>query len=225
MSTGTFTGDKKVPLRSPLAKIERRVIVALTPRFPGWIQGYHLTLMTIPWSLGLVVSGWLARNDLSWLYLASAMHILQWFTDSFDGALGRHRDTGIPKWGYFMDHFLDYVFTCCALIGYSFFLEDTGRFLVLLLIPVQGAFNVSSYLSFAATGEFKITFLGIGPTELRLVLILINTAITVFGTAWFVSALPAAFAVMITALCVVVYRTQKYVWKIDMSGKENRGKK
>jgi archaetidylinositol phosphate synthase len=225
MSTGTFTGDKKVPLRSPLAEIERRVIVALTPRFPGWIQGYHLTLMTIPWSLGLVVSGWLARNDLSWLYLASAMHIMQWFTDSFDGALGRHRDTGIPKWGYFMDHFLDYVFTCCVLIGYSFFLEDTGRLLVLLLIPVQGAFNVSSYLSFAATGEFKITFLGIGPTELRMVLILINTAITVFGTAWFVSALPTAFVVMIVALCVVVYRTQKYIWKIDMSDKENRGKK
>src|SRR5512136_3248535 len=126
MDTGVFTGDKKVPLRSPLAKIERRIIVALTPRFPGWIQGYHLTLMTIPWSIGLVVSGWLARNDLSWLYLASAMHIMQWFTDSFDGALGRHRDTGIPKWGYYMDHFLDYVYTCCAFIGYAFLFDGTS---------------------------------------------------------------------------------------------------
>ena len=220
-----FTGDKKVPLRSPLAIIERRVIVGLTPRFPRWIQGYHLTLMTILWSGGLVASGWLAQKDLLWLHLASAMQLLQWFTDSFDGALGRHRDTGVPKWGYYMDHFLDFVFTCCALIGYSLFLEDTGRFLVLLLIPVQGAFNVSSYLSFAATGEFKITFLGIGPTELRLALILINTAITVFGAAWFVSALPAAFTVMTVVLCIVVYRTQKYVWNIDMRDKENRNKK
>jgi archaetidylinositol phosphate synthase len=220
-----FTGDKKVPLRSPLATIERRIIVALTPRFPRWIQGYHLTLMTILWSAGLIASGWLAQKDLRWLYLASAMHLLQWFTDSFDGSLGRYRDTGIPKWGYYMDHFLDYLFTCCALIAYSLFLEDGSRFLVLLLIPVQGAFNVSSYLSFAATGEFKITFLGIGPTELRLVLILINTAITIFGTAWFVSSLPAAFIVMIIALCAVVYRTQKYVWRIDMRDKENRVKK
>lgn len=225
MDTGVFTGDKKVPLRSPLAKIERRIIVALTPRFPGWIQGYHLTLMTIPWSIGLVVSGWLAQKDLSWLYLASAMNVMQWFTDSFDGALGRHRDTGIPKWGYYMDHFLDYVFTCSAFIGYACFLEDPGRFLILLLIPIQAAFNVSSYLSFAATGEFKITFLGVGPTELRLALIIINTAITIFGTAWFIAALPVVCAVIMLALCVVVYRTQKYVWKIDMTDKKNRSNK
>ena len=36
------------------------------------------------------------------------------FTDSFDGALGRRRDTGIPKWGYYMDHLLDFVFMWCV---------------------------------------------------------------------------------------------------------------
>jgi archaetidylinositol phosphate synthase len=221
----TFTGDKKVPLKSPLAKIERRFIDAFTPRFPQWIQGYHLTLMTILWSAGLVVAGWLGREDLRWLFLASAMQALQWFTDSFDGSLGRYRDTGIPKWGYYMDHFLDYVFMSCALIGYALLLDGTPRFIMLLLLPIQVGFVVNSYLSFSSTGEFKITFLGIGPTELRLFMIGLNTAVTMWGTWWFGKTLPYAGIVLFCGLCVVVFRTQKYVWAIDMADKKARDQK
>lgn len=215
MNTQPFSGDKKVPLKSPLARAERRIIDALTPHFPRWIQGYHLTLMTIPWSAGLLLAGWLARGDLRWLFLASAMQALQWFTDSFDGSLGRYRDTGIPKWGYYMDHFLDYAFMCCALVGYALLLDGTARFFMLLLLPVQVGFVVNSYLSFAATGEFKITFLGVGPTELRLFLIALNTGLTMFGTAWLEKTLPYAGMVLFLGLCVVVFRTQKYVWALD----------
>ncbi|MBN1130972.1 MAG: hypothetical protein JXA71_18425 [Chitinispirillaceae bacterium] len=218
----SFSGDKKVPLKSPLAKAERRFIDALTPHFPCWIQGYHLTLMTILWSAGLVAFGWLARADLRWLCGASAMQVLQWFTDSFDGSLGRYRDTGIPKWGYHMDHFLDYVFTCCAIIGYALLLDGPSRFLMMLLLPIQVGFVVNAYLSFASTGEFKITFLGVGPTELRLFMILLNTAVILLGTRWLETALPYAAFVFLGGLCVVVYRTQKYVWKTDRSDKEAR---
>ncbi len=215
MTLSTFTGDKKLPLKSPLARIERQFIDALTPHFPSWIEGYHLTLMTILWSGGLVISGWLARSDLRWLYLASAMQMLQWFTDSFDGSLGRYRDSGIPKWGYYMDHFLDYVFLCCAFIGYALLLDGTSRFLMLVLLPVQVGFVINSFLSFASTGEFKITFLGVGPTELRLFMVALNTCVTLFGTAWLEKALPYVGIALFLGLCVVVYRSQKYIWAID----------
>lgn len=222
MSASQFTGDKKLPLRSPLARIERRFIDALTPRFPRWIEGWQLTLLTLLWSAGLVLAGWLARDSLHWLHLASIMQLLQWFTDCFDGALGRHRDFGIPKWGYYMDHFLDYVFACCAMIGYSCFLEDTARWLVLLVIPIQGGFMVNAFLSFAATGEFKITFLGIGPTELRLFMVLLNTAVAFFGAAWLGQTLPYVCGALVVALGIVVFRTQKYVWGVDMADKARR---
>jgi archaetidylinositol phosphate synthase len=120
MSDKQFGGDKKMPMRTFLAKWERRFIDALVPKFPQWIHGYHLTLMTILWSAGLIAFGYLARGNLSWLWLSSLMLMLQWFTDCFDGALGKFRDTGIPKWGYYMDHLLDFVFLCSILIGYSF---------------------------------------------------------------------------------------------------------
>ena len=217
-----FHGDKKLPLKSPLAKAEKRFIDYCVPRFPTWIEGYHLTLTTVLWSAGLIFSGYLAKQDLGWLWFASGMLFMQWFTDSFDGALGRYRDTGIPKWGFYMDHFLDFIFMCSILIGYAVLFEGLYRNIFLVLIPIFGAFMVNSYLSFAATTEFKITFLGMGPTELRLLIIILNTMIIIFGTGFVKKTLPFIPLFTMIALVIVGYRTQKYIWQIDMEDKRRR---
>jgi len=222
MANKPFQGDKKLPMTSLLAKCERKLIDACTPRFPKWIEGYHLTLMTIPWSIGLILFGWLAQSSLHWLWASSAMLLLQWFTDSFDGALGRYRDTGIPKWGYYMDHLLDFVFVSAVLIGYTFLLTGANRQIVYLLVPVFGSFMVSSYLAFGATGEFKITFLGAGPTEIRIYFITLNSLIIALGTAWIQKILPYILIASIAVLAIVTFRTQKYIWKIDMKEKNAR---
>jgi archaetidylinositol phosphate synthase len=217
-----FAGDKKLPMRTFLARWERKFIDGNVSKFPRWIEGYHLTLMTIPWSLGLIAFGYLAKTNLNWLLCSSLMLALQWFTDCFDGALGRHRDTGIPKWGYYMDHLLDFVFMCSIFVGYSFLVHGTGRMIVFLLMPVFGCFMASSFLSFGATGEFKITYLGTGPTEIRIWFIVLNCLIIWLGTGWIEKLLVYILIAAIVLLCVVVYRTQKYIWQIDMRDK-NKG--
>jgi len=222
MSAALFSGDKKLPMMTLLAKWERKFIDRNVSRFPHWLQGYHLTLLTIPWSAGLIAFGWLAGSNLAWLWLSSLMLFLQWFTDCFDGALGKSRDTGIPKWGYYMDHFLDFVFMCTIFIGYSFLVEGTNRTLVFLLIPVFGCFMASSFLSFGATGEFKITYLGAGPTEIRIAFIVLNTLIICFGAGWIEKLLVYILILAVIFLFVVAYRTQAYIWKIDMQDKANR---
>jgi phosphatidylglycerophosphate synthase len=178
--------------------------------------------MTIPWSVGLIAFGYLAKDNLHWLWLSSLMLVLQWFTDSFDGALGKFRDTGIPKWGYYMDHLLDFVFMCSIFIGYSFLVEGINKLLVYLLIPVFGSFMASSFLSFGATSEFKITYLGTGPTEIRIWFIALNCLIIFFGAGWIAKLLVYILILAIILLCVVVYRTQKYIWEIDMRDKASR---
>lgn len=220
--TEQFGGDKKLPMKSLLAKAEKKLIDKYTPKFPKWLEGYHLTLMTLIWSIGVIIFGWLARDNRLWLLLSSVMLALQWFTDSFDGALGRYRDTGIPKWGYYMDHFLDYVFMCSLMVGYSFLLEGWEKSIVLMLIPVFGCFMVNSYLAFAATNQFKITFLGAGPTEMRLYFILLNFALIIFGIDWIKSLLVYILAIAVIVMCIIVYRTQKYIWNIDMDEKRAR---
>ena len=219
MTNKAFGGDKKLPMKSLLARHERRLIDSNIHRFPNWIEGYHLTLMTVPWSIGLIIFGWLARNNYHWLWGSSMMLFLQWFTDSFDGALGRYRDTGIPKWGFYMDHFLDFVFMSSVLIGYSFLIDGSNRQIVYLLIPVSGCFMVSSYLAFGATNEFKITYLGAGPTEIRIYFIILNCLIIWFGIGWIEKILVYILIVLIAAVGIVVYRTQKYIWKKDMTEK------
>jgi phosphatidylglycerophosphate synthase len=222
MNTESFKGDTKLPLKSPLARVERKIIDALVPGFPRWIEGYHLTLMTIPISAGMIACGLLARRDLAWLWVSSALLFLQWFTDSFDGALGRYRDTGIPKWGYYMDHLLDYVFMSSIIVGYALLFDGTPRTIFLLMAPVFGLSYVNSYLSFAATHDFKITFLGIGPTELRFSLMLLNTALIIAGTGFLERVLGVAFIFLAAVMCLVIYRTQKYIWAVDMKDKARR---
>lgn len=219
-----FQGDKKLPLKSPLAKVERKFIDYWVPGFPLWIEGYHLTLTTVLWSAGLIIFGYLAKQDIRWLWFASGMLLMQWFTDSFDGALGRYRDTGIPKWGFYMDHFLDFIFMSAILIGYALLFEGSNRLIFLILIPIFGAFMVNSFLSFAATTEFKITFLGLGPTEARILIIVLNTLIIFFGTGFVEKALPFIPFLSTLVLIVVVYRTQKYIWQIDMEDVKRRQK-
>lgn len=223
MSEDNFTGDKKVPMKSLLADLEKRLINANVAQFPKWIEGYHLTLMTIPWTIGLVVFGFLAaRCSLHWLWASSLMLVLQWFTDSFDGALGRHRDTGIPKWGFYMDHFLDYLFMSAVFIGWTFLFEGPNNQYVWFMVMAMGALMVNSFLSFGATGEFKITYLRTGPTEMRLSFIVINTVLTIFGTQIFEKFVIYFLIVLVLLVAIVVYRTQKYVWSKDMQDIKNR---
>jgi phosphatidylglycerophosphate synthase len=123
-----------------------------------------------------------------------------------------------------MDHLLDYVFLCAVFIGISFLLSDQNTMLMYILVLIFTGFMMSSYLSFAATNEFKITYLGFGPTEMRVVFILINTYIIFFGVTFIERYLKYLIPIALIVLVIVVFRTQKYIWNIDMEDKRSRKK-
>jgi archaetidylinositol phosphate synthase len=224
MSTGSpFKGDQKKPINSITGNAEQRLIRATIGMIPPWIEGYHLTLSTLLWSVGLILFGYLAQYNLHWLWLSSAMVFLQWFSDSYDGALGRLRDTGIPRWGYYMDHLLDFVFLASVFVGYSFLVGEGQLRALFLLLILFTAFMMNSYLSFAATSEFKISFLGFGPTEGRILFILFNTYLIFFGVGAVERVLVYVLPFILLGLAVVVFRTQRYIWRVDMAEKRGRG--
>ena len=80
---------------------------------------------------------------------------------------------------------------------------------------------VNAYLSFAATNKFKITYLKIGPTEIRLLFIIINTLLIFFGKTYLKWSLPYVLTFSLLSLVYVVYKTQKELWEIDMKNKNN----
>jgi phosphatidylglycerophosphate synthase len=224
MTTPAAGAAGKAPMKTFLAPYEKRFIQWLTPYFPQWVETWHLTLLTVPWCAGLIVFGYLAgaTGNPHWLWASSLMIFLQWFTDAFDGAIGRYKDTGLIKWGFYMDHLLDYVFTCSTLIGYALLAEGFNREIILLLVPVFSGYMVASFLGFGATGEFKITYLATGPTEIRIWFIVINTVLIFCGTMWILPLLPWILAVSMVILCILTFRTQKYLWKLDMEIKNQQ---
>ena len=221
----TGTGpDKKAPMKTLLSGPEKRFILWLAPKFPMWTTSRMLTMMTVLWIAGVIGFGMLAgrSGNLHWLWASSFMIFMQWFTDCFDGAIGRARNEGLIKWGFYMDHFLDFVFMCSVFIGWSFLAEGLNNKLLWFMSLGMGCLMVNSFLGFGATNTFKITYLGTGPTEMRLYFILINTAITIFGTGWIGRILPYLFIAFWLGIFIVVYRTQAYIYTLDMKIKNRQ---
>lgn len=198
-----------------LKKAEDKFRSKIVPYIPRFIETYHLTYLTLLWSFLIVLFGWLAKNDINWLWPISAMILFQYLTDLFDGALGRHRNTGLVKWGYHMDHFLDYLFLSSIITAWSFlFPSDTLIYFIGILIATS-AFLVNSFLSFAASNKFSISFLNMGPTEGRILLILLNILFIIFGVSNAQKIIPYILILEIITLFFVVYKTQKNLWKED----------
>ncbi len=225
MKRETFAGASKTSA-SLLSPLERRLARRVVPLIPRWLGTHHLTLLTLPWCAGIVLFSWLAaaRSDLRWLWGASLMIVLQYFTDFFDGKVGKHRGTGLVKWGFYMDHVLDYVFLCAIVIGYALVLPERAQFQLLLLLAVYGGFMVNSFLAFSATERFEISHAKLGPTEFRIALIVTNAFVILYGTKGMTDALPYVAAASSIALAALVYRTQKLIWRADMERKAREGK-
>lgn len=220
----SFAGDKKVG-SSILSAVETRFKLWAVPKLPRWIETHHLTFLTGLWSAVNVAVGLTVKTDLRWLWIVSLMIGLQYVTDLFDGELGRQRNTGLVKWGFYMDHFLDYVFLCSlAFVGYMLSPADLAVWYFALL-AISGAYMVNSFLSFAATNEFTITQYGIGPTEVRIIFIAINTFIIYWGTSYFEIILPCVTAVCAAGVAVNTVAIHRQLWRLDMANKAREEKR
>lgn len=218
MAQPNFAGDRKDGV-SLLHGPEEKLKAALLPLVPEGIETYHLTLTTIVWSVLVILFSWLATFDRQWMWGASLMIVAQYVTDLLDGAIGRQRNTGLVKWGFYMDHFLDYLFLCAMLIGYSLLMPDNLKYVMFFVMAVICAFMVNSFLQFAATNRFRIAYWGIGPTEVRIGFIAINTLIIYLNRTAGLRAVPFILAGAAFGLLITAYNTQRQLWKIDMEVK------
>lgn len=216
-----FNGDKK-KLRTPLTPIEKKVVTFLIPYVPSWIHSSWLTLLTIVWSGLVLLFSFLANKDSEWLWLVSLVVLLQYLTDSLDGALGRYRDAGLARWGFYMDHFLDYIFLCCILIGYSFLVPLQNQWIFFYILAIFGAFMVHAFLGFSATNEFKVSYFFVGPSEVKIGFIIINVLLIVLDKTLLVTIVPYVLAGSFLVLIAIVYRMHKQVLAIDMEEKQKR---
>ena len=137
---------------SILGSLEKKFVARWVNRVPFWLETHHLTLLTIPWTGLVIASAWQVRDsgDIRWFWGVSLAIVLQYLTDLFDGAVGRARSTGLVKWGFYMDHFLDYVFQCGLIIGYALIAPPSQNldWWFFGILAITSGYMVNSFLCF-----------------------------------------------------------------------------
>jgi phosphatidylglycerophosphate synthase len=179
-----MTSSKKPEVRiqtSILNSLEKKALVWMALRIPRKINSDHLTVLGFIGAL-LSSAGYILSNfESNFLWLASFGLLVNWFGDSLDGTLARVRNAQRPIYGFFIDHSIDglTVFAICVGAGLSPYISFA---VAMLILAGYLLLSVLTYINTYLKGEFKITYNKLGPTEFRLIVILINTLFIYYPT-------------------------------------------
>jgi archaetidylinositol phosphate synthase len=159
-----------------LAVPEKRLLRWIAARLPRWIVPDDLTIVGVLAALGIGAAYQLSNDGTGWLWVASGLLVLQWLCDSLDGTLARVRKIERPTYGYYIDRLVDAISTAAIGIGLGlspYMLLSIGTLIVVAYLVL----SINVYLESFAFGRFSIGYGFIGPTEVRVILIALNTAL------------------------------------------------
>ena len=155
---------------SILAAAEKTALIWMASRLPRWVNPDHLSALGLISMAGAGSAFWLMREQpATGAVLAAVFLLLNWFGDSLDGTLARVRNKLRPRYGYYVDHVIDLAGTAMLFGGVA----ASGLMTPLVAMLVVAAYYLVSAETFLATHSravFKMAFAGVGPTELRLLL-------------------------------------------------------
>ncbi len=161
--------------KSVLANLEKKCLVWMAQRLPRWVSSDQLTVLGILGTVGVCLSFWLARSNRTGLLLAIFCLGVNWFGDSLDGTLARVRNQPRPRYGFYVDHVVDTVGALLLVGG----IVLSGYMTIPFAAAALLAFYILStevYLAAYTIGTFHLSFGGVGPTEMRILL--------AFGCSW-----------------------------------------
>ncbi len=162
-----------------LGPLERPALRWLAAHMPPWVNPDILTGIGIAGAVIIFASYLLSNVNLAFLWLASLGFVINWFGDSLDGTLARYRKIERPKYGFFVDHIVDAFAEVLVVLGLG--LTPFVKFEVACLALIGYLLlSVLVYIRTYVDGVFQISYGKFGPTEVRVILIIINT-IMFFG--------------------------------------------
>ncbi len=160
------------------ARLEARALAHLAARTPASLTPDHLTALGL---LAMMAGGVLyavSGRFVEALLLVNVCLALNWLGDSLDGTLARYRKRQRPRYGFFVDHLVDAIGALCMLGG----LAASGWMspaLAWALVIAYYLFSINMYLAAHTLGTFKLSYGGLGGTELRILLAIANVAVYV----------------------------------------------
>lgn len=217
--------------QSFLSSVEKKLIDAILPLLPDSIYPDHLTIIGLLGTTIIFIGLTLTNFSLNWLVLANIGFIIQWFGDSLDGNLARYRRIERKYYGFFVDHFSD--FLSIVLIGIGFALSPIANPIVALAgVIMYLSFMILTLIQALITGVFRIHFGLIGPTEIRICFIVINSLYIFFPSliklpvgSMYLSLYDilgiVGICIAVIALAVIALRYRKYLSTIDPKPNRN----
>src|SRR5688572_17626087 len=170
-----------------LGPFERAVLPRMARALPNWVMPDHLTGLGLLASTAIAAAYLLSNRNPLWLWAASAALVVQWFGDSLDGTLARVRKTERPRYGYYLDHLTDAYSTLAIGLGLGlspYMLLAVG----LAVVTSYLILSINVYLETYVFGEFSFSYGKLGPTEVRVILIALNTFAYFAGPRYFAVA-------------------------------------
>ena len=163
-----------------LGPLERPALQFFAKHTPAWATPDTMTIIGVIGSLMIAGGYILTRYNMAWLWLSSFGFFVNWFGDSLDGTLARYRKVERPNYGYYVDHVVDVFNEFMVVMGLG--LSPLVRFEI-------AAFTLIGYLMMAAhvflrtyvDGVFQISYGKLGPTEVRVLIVIANTLVFFLG--------------------------------------------
>jgi len=167
------------------ARAERRVLNWLCARLPLWLTPDRLTAIGFAGAVLVAIGFAMSNFGRGWLFLALVGFSLNWFGDSLDGSIARYRKIERPNYGYFIDHSLDALANTLLVFGMGF---SPYLRVDVALCGLVGylLLSVHTFISARIFGVFQLSYLGGGPTEMRLALMAMTVAMYLAGPDQFV---------------------------------------
>ena len=163
-----------------LGFLERPALQWLAAHSPAWVTPDVLTWTGVAASVLIFISYGLTQFNRNFLWLASFGFLMNWLGDSLDGSLARYRHIERPRYGFLVDHWVDAISVVLIFLGlgispYVDLLVASLALIGYLLLSIM------VYLITYVTGVFQITNAKIGPTEVRVLAVVLNAVMFFAG--------------------------------------------
>jgi phosphatidylglycerophosphate synthase len=188
---------------------EKRFLIWLAHRMPAAINSDHLTALA---ALSMMAAAGAYVWSADWppaLHLVNVCLLVNWFGDSLDGTVARVRNQQRPRYGFYVDHVLDCGGIALLVLG----MAGSGLMSLTVALAFLVAYflvSIEVYLATYTLTTFRMSFLGFGPTELRILLAAGNLAalgwpvVTLFGETWRVFDIAAGAAIPLLVIAFLM---------------------
>ena len=170
-------GERKQSERiqtSILNGVEKKALIWLAWRQPKWMTSDILTFIGFLGAVIIAIGYALSNLNIAWIWLASFGFIVNWYGDSLDGTYARVHNQQRKTYGFFIDHNVDCINEALMFIGLGLS-PMMSMHMSLLVLVAYLILSIYVYISAHLKNEFKPTYAKMGPTELRIIVIIVNT--------------------------------------------------